>query len=335
MTPVSVASFCSPVGPLELELGLQKLRRSGLDPIVHDRTLARDFVSAGTDAERAAAFLDCAADPTTRIVWAARGGYGAGRLLPLLEARLDQLRAYPKKCLVGYSDMTVLLHFARTRLGWSTLHAPMVSRTRTGPADVEWDALCRLLKRESVELRFDRLDWIDAPGRPIEAELVGGNLSLWHTLTGTRWQPEVAGKIIMLEDVGEKLYAIDRYVVQLEQAGLFDDVAAVVLGDFTDCVDEANTMLDPNIAPAVVGDDIDWHNHPRVPLRPTFSTRDGLIEIFTRVTRPRGIPLAMGLPVGHGPGYWPLPMGAQYRIERQILSLVEWDWTSSPCPTLT
>ncbi|MDB5298169.1 MAG: putative muramoyltetrapeptide carboxypeptidase, partial [Phycisphaerales bacterium] len=135
----------------------------------------------------------------------------------------------------------------------------------------------------------------------VAGDVVGGNLSLWASLAGTPWQPDARGKILFFEEVGERLYRVDRMVVQLEQAGMFDGAVAVMLGDFTDCGDESPTMA---------GGD----GRPAVPLRPVVPLADGLGEAFGRVARRLGVPLATGLPVGHGPNYWPLRLGERHRL---------------------
>jgi muramoyltetrapeptide carboxypeptidase len=337
--PVSIPAASSAIGPLELAIGVRRLSDSGFEPILHEHVLARHYVSAGTDAQRLAGIVESAFDARTQIVWMGRGGYGAGRLLPLLEEVTRTRGVPPKKLLIGYSDVTPLHHYVRTRWGWSTLHAVMVSASKHRASDEEWAETCALVRGERPPLAYEKpgtLRWIgDAPNHDIDAELVGGNLSLWHTLAGTPWQPDCRGKIVFLEDLDEKLYAIDRYVVQLEQAGMFNGAAAIVLGDFTACRDEANTILDPGDlsldAPDLLdrvsrgAPDVDWDSHPRVAQRKVWDIAEGLIECFGRVAKKLGIPLAMGLPVGHGPNFHPLPLGARYSLSNDgSLKLQAW-----------
>jgi muramoyltetrapeptide carboxypeptidase len=347
--PVHIPAASSAIGPVELAIGVQRLRDSGFEPLLHSNVLQRHYVSAGTDAQRLAGVVDSAFDPRSDIVWMGRGGYGAGRLLPLLDEVTRTRGVPPRKLLVGYSDVTPLHHFVRSRWGWDTLHAVMVSASKHRASDVEWRETCALVRGELPALAYaspGTLRWVDgAPKRDIKAELVGGNLSLWHTLAGTPWQPDCREKIVFLEDLDEKLYAIDRYVVQIEQSGMFDGAAAIVLGDFTACRDEANTILDTGALlseyaapwspedPRVLGrvaegsPDVDWDTHPRVPQRKVWDITDGLIECFGRVARRLGVQLAMGLPVGHGPNFHPLPLGARYTLTPDgSLRLIEWPW---------
>lgn len=330
---LSIVTASSPVGHVELAAGLSRLRAESFDLRVNPQTLERSFLFAGTDESRAQAILDAAHDPETDVVWCARGGYGAGRVVGLLDrmsrdlGASGDLAAPRQKLLVGYSDVTVLHEFVRNRWGWKTLHGVMPASDWT---KVEPDALRAtfdLVKRNRPTLKYEStpLWWIEGPPpRDVTGELIGGNLSLVHTLAGTPYEYEPTGKILFLEDIGEKIYAIDRYVVQMEQAGMFDGLAAIVLGDFTDCRDEDNTMQNPDQAARSAG------GPERVSLRPTFSLETGLSEIFGRIARERGIPLARGLPVGHGPNFWPLPLGARYTLTRSgLLKLDAWDWLTA------
>lgn len=311
---IGVVSLSSPVGPVELDRGLARLRAAGFDVVVHPNALARSFVTAGTDEQRAQSLLDYAYDDGTGpdaidVVWCARGGYGAARLLPLLAAATaDRGRPPRPKLLVGYSDVTALHAYVGPAWGWRTLHAPMVAAGGDpSPTPEQWAAVDALVRGETSTAsrcgyESPCLRWLaNRPTADVGGEVVGGNLSIWVGLAGTPWQPDCRGKIVFLEDVGERPYRIDRMAAQLEQAGMFDGAAAIVLGDFTDCDDETVTMLS--------GD-----GQSRVPLRPPVSSADGLAETFGRIARRLGVPLATGLPVGHGPNYWPLRLGEPHRL---------------------
>jgi muramoyltetrapeptide carboxypeptidase len=146
------------------------------------------------------------------------------------------------------------------------------------------------------------------------AELVGGNLALWSSVAGTPYAPTPGrGRFVFFEDIGEKFYRIDRMLTQVRQAGLLDGAAAVILGDFTNCDDDAVQM--------VRGD-----GDTKVPLRRQFSFDEALAEIFGSLP----IPVAVGLPVGHGPNFAPLPLGGRYRAGADgAFELGAWDWLSA------
>lgn len=312
---VGIVACSSPVGLLELELGLNRLREAGFDPVIHPSVRQRHFVTAGSDEARAQSLLDYASDDSIDVIWCARGGYGAARVISELERR--PFKAGKPKLLVGYSDVTVLHEYVRRMWGWRTLHAPMITASKTTPTADEWNAIDSFVRGENKTEPYSLpLRWLSAPPtQNIVGDLIGGNLSLWTSLAGTRLQPNPKGKILFFEDVGEALYRLDRMVVQLEQSNMLEGAAAIVLGDFTDCNDESNTMLDPSQTP----DQFDWTR--RVPLRPTLTLDQGLLEIFGRVSKRFGIPLAAGLPVGHGPNFWPLSLGETHHLTPRALVL--------------
>jgi muramoyltetrapeptide carboxypeptidase len=316
--PVGIFAASSVVPQVEFRGGVEHLRVNGFDPRVQPQVSGpQDFIFPGSDEERAETLHRLATDPSLKILWAARGGYGAARLLPLLDRLTRERGAPPRgKLLVGYSDVTVLHEFVRTRWGWSTLHAAMPAEAKfPSLAPAEWtalDAYVRGADAPDVPWAHSPLRWITAPPpAPIHAELVGGNLSLWIALCGTPYATPGAGRIIFLEDVGEAFYRIDRMVVQLEQSGALANAAAVVLGDFTGCNDENNQCL------------ADPQTGEKKPLRQTFQQPEAFAHIFGRL----GIPVAQGLPVGHGPRNSPLPLGARYELAPNgRLQLLEWDW---------
>jgi muramoyltetrapeptide carboxypeptidase len=300
---IGVVATSSPVGKHELQHGVDRLRTSGFDVVVHPHAIARHFVNAGTDEQRASSFVEYAYDDSIDAIWCARGGYGAARAITAIDA-MTKGRPSPKpKMLIGYSDVTVLHEYVRQRWGWKTLHAPMVAAS-PGTPDEQWAAADAIVRGERPATAYEKpcLRWHGpALAKDIAAPVIGGNLSLWVSLAGVPWQPQHRGKILFFEDIGEKIYRLDRMVVQLEQAGMIEGAAAIVLGDFTNCDDES---------PTVLGDD----GVSRVPMRASVSLDDGLREIFGRVAEKFGIPLAIGLPVGHGPSYWPLRLGVEHRL---------------------
>lgn len=319
-TPVGIFAASSIVPAIEFDAGIEHLKKSGFDPRVQPQVAEHWFMFPGSDDARAKSIYELASDPGIPVLWAARGGYGAGRLLPLLE-NLTRARGVPaqKKLLVGYSDVTVLHEFVRTRWGWSTLHAPMPAASNFDALDqAEWRAIVDLVQHKPTALPWENatLRWMTgAPSSTIRGELIGGNLSLWSALAGTPWAQSGARKIIFLEDVDEAFYRIDRMMIQLEQSGAFDGAQAIVLGDFTHCHDEDNTCR----ASAV--------SNERKPLRKVFDQDEAFERIFPPLSSRTGVPIAIGLPVGHGPNFAPLPLGGQYELSPTgHLKLLGWDW---------
>ena len=317
---VGIFAASSAVPMFEFERGVQHLRASGFEPVVHEQVSSQHFTFAGRDEERAAAIYAYAMDPTIPVLWAARGGYGAGRLLPLLDELTARNGVPPqRKLLVGYSDVTMLHEFVRQRWGWSALHAPMPAELTFPTLDAtEFDSIVGYVRGQRADAPWAHttLSWLtSAPTSTIHGDMIGGNLSLWQTLAGTPWQPAAAGKILFFEDLGEPFYRIDRMVTHLVQSGMLHGAAAIVLGDFCRCKDEDNQC---------------WANAQgteKKSLRRTYSEREGFDEIFGTVGRRLGIPIAFGLPVGHGPHFAPLPLGARYELHTDgHLTLQNWDW---------
>ena len=262
-----------------------------------------DIYYAGADEDRAAALVALLRDPAVRTIWCARGGSGATRLLGLLD-RLGApalLRKERNKLLVGYSDVTAL-HFYFQRLGLATLHAPM-------PATKSWQRLAprvdRLLAQALAgELPIGRESYtakwktkpIYMPRKAVEGVIRGGNLTLVANLAGTRWQPDLNGAFLFLEDCGERPYEVDRMLTHLGNAGMLRGLRAVLLGDF-----EADVIYrEP-------GEKKYWK------------------EIFLDHFAAAGVPVITGLPVGHDRKQNdPLPLGVQAALDsRGKLFLLE------------
>lgn len=302
---IAIVAPSSVVPPVELDMGVARLREAGLDVFVHPQCRARHFTYAGTDAQRADAFFEVASDPQFPVVWCARGGYGATRILPLLKVLESRRGVPPCKLLVGYSDVTALHAFVNRHWGWATLHAPMPAATYFGPHAPEWPAILAAATGDRPEFPWEGrpLQFLSAPTSvPIEAMLVGGNLTLLAAMCGTPWFPQTRGTILFVEDVGEAWYRIDRMVTQLMQGGAFEGVRAIVLGNFKGCRDD--------VAMGYCGPD----DRREVPLREPIREEAAIAEIFGSVGERLGIPVATGLPIGHGPDHWPIPLNVRCRL---------------------
>ncbi|MBA4174958.1 MAG: LD-carboxypeptidase [Leptothrix sp. (in: Bacteria)] len=240
--------------------------------------LRSDYL-AGPDAVRLADLHAALADDEVAALHAIRGGYGCMRIVDGVDTAL--LRAHPK-LLVGYSDLTAL-HALWAREGLPTLHAPMAASDMLDPGrlashDSDRDALFTLLQRglragdvlapalEASPLRV---------GGRTTGRLIGGNLSLVAALLGTPWAWSARGALLFLEDVSEDLYRVDRLLTQLRLAGVFDAVAGIVLGSFTEAE-----------APAAL-----------------------LHDMLLPLCRAQRKPLLAGWPAGHGTPNRPLPLG--------------------------
>lgn len=263
---VTIIAPCGNVDGDRLGSGVHRLQQLGFEVDVHPQCFVHGLYSAGSPEVRLAALTEATGD----VLWCARGGYGAAKLLPLME----NMQPMTRKTIVGYSDVTALHAFLAHRWGWRTIHGPMPAANQTLP-ESDWTATAEVV-RGGVPAPT-QLQWItDAPHTPITGPLVGGNLSVWNTLSGTPWQPSANGSLLLLEDIREAGYAVDRMVTQLRQAGGFDGVKAIVLGSFTGGPED-----------------------------------DALAEIFGGL----GIPVAAGHEAGHGRRCPPVLLHARHTLD--------------------
>lgn len=280
---VALLSMSGPVDGERLAAGIAALREMGLEPVVYDTCRAKRGYLAGDDALRAAditrAFLDGSIDG----VLCARGGYGAHRVLPLLD--MDAIAAHPKY-FSGYSDVTAM-HIALNLRGVVTYHTVM-------PAGESFAAMDEYTRRELCRAMFGGLTGMieNAPGvgrRAItggmaEGELAGGNLSLIQQSLATPWEIDTRGRILFMEDVDEKPYRIDAMLTALRNAGKLDACAGVLLGYFTRCTADAEHSL-------------------------------ALEQVFDDILAPLGVPVLAGLSCGHDTPACALPLGARVRLD--------------------
>jgi muramoyltetrapeptide carboxypeptidase len=231
---VAVVAPAGPLNAARLATGTERLREWGLEVVVMPSALARDErlpYLAGSDAARAEDFTKAWLDDSFSAVFCGRGGYGVQRMLPLLD--LDELAAV-EKVFVGFSDITAL-HEAFNARGLVTVHGPMaagVEQLAAGGARLR----DLLFEPESVtDLLAPQGARTVVPGTA-EGRLLGGNLALLSASIGTPTAAKPDG-VVVLEDVSEDGYRVDRLVTQLLRSGWFDQVTGLVIGDFSDADD--------------------------------------------------------------------------------------------------
>lgn len=221
----------------------------GLEPVVYPSCTALHGYFSGGDARRAADLNAAFADESIDGILCGRGGYGAHRILPLLD--FGTIAAHPKY-FSGYSDVTALHTAFQQECGFVSYHTIMPSTEYYQPID-----------RYSMEyLRRALFGCLTGPlrnppgqslntlaGGKVTAPLCGGNLSLLAASLGSPWEIDTRGKILFLEDIGEMTYRVDSMLTQLRNAGKFDDCAGILLGAWADCPpeDPERTLLLPDI----------------------------------------------------------------------------------------
>ncbi len=211
------------------------LARWGLSVIQPPQLMPQHYLSADDDC-RAAALQQALRHPDIKAIFVTRGGYGCARLLPLLQ----NIVIPSPRWLLGFSDMTTLhLHFADKK-NLTCVHAPNLATqtflTDSPAAQRSRYALHDLLFSHKASALlptplFASAVSVDLPNAP----MTGGCLSLLVTSLATAHEIQTRGKILMIEEIGEAPYKIDRMLTHLKNAGKFDDVAAVVFGELTRC----------------------------------------------------------------------------------------------------
>ncbi|MFH8413878.1 LD-carboxypeptidase [Streptomyces collinus] len=287
---VAVVAPSGPVPEERLEAGLDILRGWGLDPVVAPHVLDRqrelDYL-AGTDEQRAADLQAAWCDPSVAAVLCARGGYGAQRMVDLLD--WAAMRAAGPKVFAGFSDVTVLHQAFATRLGLVTLYGPAAAGVDfLKNARAQGHLRATLFEPESVRTLTAVPPGGTAlvPGRARGVTL-GGCLSLLASDLGTpHARPGARGGLLLMEDVGESPYRLDRYLTQLLRTGWLDGAAGIVLGSWADC-------------------------GPREGLRAVFADRLGGL----------GVPVVEEFGFGHSEGALTMPLGAVAELDTEAGTL--------------
>ncbi|QKW10155.1 LD-carboxypeptidase [Streptomyces sp. NA04227] len=232
---VAVVAPSGTVPAERLESGLDILRGWGLEPRVAPHVLDRhgEFgYLAGNDADRAADFESAWCDPAVDAVICARGGYGVQRMVDLLD--WEAMRAAGPKVFVGFSDITTLHEAIANRLGLVTLHGPMAAGVDFLHSARARDHLhTTLFHPESVPVLGGGKTLV--PGRASGVTLGGCLALLAADLGAPTARPSAAGGLLLIEDVGEETYRLDRYLTQLLRSGWLDQVAGIALGSWQDC----------------------------------------------------------------------------------------------------
>lgn len=283
--PGEVVAVAAPASPLEaeaLKAGVEVLCGAGYRVKVGQEATTPRPWGQEADAARARALTQAWLDPEITAIIGARGGYGSFKILPSLEIRVLQSR--PLR-LVGFSDLTALLLFAVARLGLVAFHGPTVAQLPLLTEAAREDFFRWLAAPGPEARRFAGLTVLH-PGKAA-GPLLGGNLTTLCHLVGTPFMPPLQGTILFLEDHNEAPYRLDRLLTHLLMAGALEGVAGVALGAFT------GTGAEPG----------EVH------------------EVLAHALAPLGVPVLAGLPVGHQPDNFTLPLGVRAVLDSGAGSL--------------
>lgn len=297
LNPGDTVGVVSPASAMGSDDGLDRaewwLKGMGLVPKFGPHAGDRFGYLAGTDEHRAADINAMYRDPEVKAVFAARGGWGGARILPLLD--WEAIVANPK-LFIGFSDVTAIHLAFAARAGYATIHGG--NATSSWPRE-EWESLWRLaFAGERVTLGGAELEVaVGRPARTIRGgtargRLLGGNLTIISTLMGTGWMPDLKGAVLFTEDVNEAEYRIDRMFAQLKLAGVLDGLAGIVFGQCTECA---------TTEPDYRGFTVD--------------------QVIDQYLAPLGIPAFTGANLGHIRNQLCLPSGASVEIDGDARTL--------------
>lgn len=284
---IGVIAPSSHIGDDRTAPGIAFLESSGFTVTVHPQTAARHGQFAGTEAERVAALHAMVRDPGIDAIMVTAGGNGATHLLPLID--YDLIAAHPKP-IMGFSDVTALLNAMTARTGMVTFHGPTLSRIGAIDA-LHREQMIHILRGESVALPACGTIMRAGTG---EGRLIGGNLSVLQALIGTPYAPDMTDAILFIEDTGDHVSRYDRMIGHMKNAGWFDKLGGLIIGEFSNTQDSAT--------------------------RPFGFTLD---ERVTELAQGYRFPIVHGAPIGHGTQLCTMPVGCRARLEGTRLTLLE------------
>ena len=262
-------AIVSPAGYLydsihTIQNGLDSLRSWGLAYKIYPHTFDRYIHFAGKDTDRATDFQEAMNNPNIKAIWCSRGGYGSVRMIDQLDYSV--LKKHPK-WIIGFSDITAI-HNDLHNTGIQSIHGimPLSFRNPTPKRQVAISTLKNILFGTTVKYSFTSNPY-NRTGSATGV-LVGGNLSILQSLLESKSSIDTRGKIIFLEEVGEKKYQIDRMLYSLKRAGYFDQCKALIVGGISGIKDD---------------DDFD------IPIE----------DIFLQVLKEYKFPIVFNFPAGH------------------------------------
>lgn len=269
----------------KLEDGIKWVEQIGLKPRVPKDIIKTDLFFAAP-LEIQLKHLKEAIYSDSKAIWCLRGGYGSMRLIPHL---LKLKPPKQPKLFIGFSDITSLHLFFSQKWNWPVIHGRTISQMHPDMGNTSDRIFLRdLIFGQETEKTFKKLIPMNAHARTdkiIKAPITGGNLRIVQSSLGTSWELNAKGKILFIEDVGERGYSIDRMLEQMFQAKLIDKgVKAVVFGDFTEGLEK--------------------------------NGKDLSLEALERFAARVPYPVLRGLPAGHGHEQnWPVPFNTKCSLD--------------------
>lgn len=288
LAPGARVALIAPAGPLqkdeELPRAQQNARAFGWEPVLGQNATQRLGYLAGADRARLDDINRALQDPEIDALWCLRGGYGMMRILDGID--YHALESNPKP-IIGYSDITAL-HAAIQRKCWLvSYHGPTA---REPMSEFSRDSFERAVVRQ-VDSCGTAAKARTITGGKTEGTLAGGNLAVLASLCGTQYAPDLSDSILVLEDINEPVYRIDRMMQQLKLSGMLRGCRGIAFGECVKCPDDAG------------------------------GGGRSLDDVLGEIVRELKIPCVIGIPVGHINEQWTIPLGAMAAFDADACSL--------------
>ena len=271
----------------EIRSAVQKMESWGYKIQVGETIDKRDFTFGGTDEERAKDFQKMLDDPKIKAIMCARGGYGVVRIIDKLNWEKFKLKP---KWIIGFSDVTVFHSHLNKNFGIASIHSKMCN---SFPDDWSLAEPIQIETIESIQLALSgkkmKYSAIPNPQNKLgttDGVLIGGNLKMLETLTGTKSDINTAGKILFVEDTGEYMYNVDRMFWNLKRTGKLSQLKGLIIGGFKIKVDEDSDDFGKTLQDVVLEKVKAYH-----------------------------YPLCFDFPVGHQRNNYALKCGVKHRLE--------------------
>ena len=263
----------------EVQQAQKLLKGWGLHSVIGDHVFNKSNHFAGTDDERCEDFQKALDDPKISAIWCARGGYGTVRILDKLD--WSNFKENPK-WIIGFSDITAI-HNDIHNIGVESIHAMMCNSLQDNLSSIE--ATVSTFKNaifgNSLSYTLNRSDYNKAGNS--SGQLVGGNLTMLHTMLGSKSSIDVSGKILFIEEIGEYKYHIDRMLQSMKRAGYFDDCKGVIVGQMTKL--RKNTTLWGTSIEQLILDALADYDFPIAFNMPAGHEKDNRAMIFGRTVQ--------------------------------------------------
>ena len=230
---IGIVAPARKVTPDEMQFAINWLKEQGLEPVYDERLFAEHHIFAGDDDFRAVVFQEYLDNEQIEAIWFARGGYGSIRIIDQLD--FTKFLQHPK-WVIGFSDTTVI-HGKLNRLGVPSLHASMPFFFANKTQEAKQSLLDALLGKPLHDV-FPAFE-LNRIGQ-MEGEIVGGNLSVLHSMIGSNTFPNVEGKILFIEEVDEYIYHVDRMMHALKRAGKLEHLKGLIVGGLTQIHDNSH-----------------------------------------------------------------------------------------------